>query len=215
MANTYMPITLTMKKRSTLVVGGGTVALRKIDTLLDYDTTITVIAPAVHEKLEYYAKSGRITLETRDYHSPEAAAFGLVIAATDNKELNRQISADCRGAGVLVNVVDDPAYCDFIFPAVVRRDCLTAAVATDGQAPFIAGHLRLILENVFPEHWTQLMRYATTFRKQVQERWGSDSEKKQGCYSRFLEADWKTMLKEKDKDAIEWKLAAIVDGGDA
>lgn len=214
MPNTYMPITLTMKKRTTLVVGGGTVALRKVDTLLDYDTSITVIAPEAHEKLEYYANGGRIKLEKRDYRSPEAATFGLVIAATDDRELNRQISADCRGAGVLVNVVDDPAYCDFIFPAVVRRDCLTAAIATDGKAPFVAGHLRIILGNIFPEHWIQLMRYAAAFRKQVQERWGDDTEKKQNCYTRFLEADWKTMLKEKDKDVIEWELAAIVDGSD-
>lgn len=214
MANTYMPITLKMKNRATLVVGGGPVALRKVDTLLDYDTSITVIAPEAHEKLEYYAKGGHITLEKRPYRPPEAASFDLVIAATDDTELNRQITADCRGAGVLVNVVDDPAYCDFIFPAVVRRDCLTAAIATDGKAPFVAGHLRIILGNIFPEHWTQLMRYATAFRKQVQERWGDDSEKKQNCYTSFLEADWKTMLKEKDKDAIEWKLAAMVDGSD-
>jgi len=212
MANTYMPITLKVKERSTLVVGGGAVALRKVDTLLDYDTPVTVIAPEAHEKLEYYANSGRITLERRSYKSPEAAAFGLVIAATDDTELNRQVSADCRGAGVLVNVADDPEYCDFIFPAVVRRDCLTAAIATDGKAPFVAGHLRIILGNIFPEHWIQLMRYAAVFRKQVQIRWGDDTEKKQYCYTRFLEADWKTLLKEKDQDAIDWELARMLGG---
>lgn len=210
MANTYMPITLKVKQKPTLVVGGGVVALRKVDTLLDYDTPITVIAPEALEKLEYYASSGRITLEKRSYRSPEAGSFGLVIAATDDTELNRQIAADCRGAGVLVNVVDDPAYCDFIFPAVVRRDCLTAAIATDGKAPFVAGHLRLVLANVFPDHWTKLMRYAAEFRKQVQERWGDDSARKQDCYSRFLEADWKTLLKNKDEDAIERELAAML-----
>ena len=213
MANSYMPITLAVKGRPTLVVGGGAVALRKVDTLLDYDTSITVIAPEAHEKLEYYANGGRITLEKRDYRSPEAAAFGLVIAATDDTTLNRQISADCRGAGVLVNVVDDPAYCDFIFPAVVRRDCLTAAISTDGKAPFIAGHLRIILGNVFPEHWNELMRYAAAFRKQVQERWGDDTEKKQYCYTSFLEADWKTLLKEKNKEAIEQELAVMLGDG--
>lgn len=214
MPNTYMPITLAVKKRPALVVGGGAVALRKVETLLDYDTSITVIAPEVHEKLEYYASGGRITLEKRDYRSPEAAAFGLVVAATDDTGLNRQISADCRGAGVLVNVVDDPAYCDFIFPAVVRRDCLTAAIATDGKAPFVAGHLRIILGNIFPEHWNELMRYAAAFRKQVQERWPADTEKKQNCYTSFLEADWKTLLKEKDKDAIERELAAMLGDGE-
>ena len=210
MPNTYMPITLSMKQRSVLVVGGGTVALRKVDTLLDYDTAITVIAPAVDDKLEYYASTGRILLEMRAYSSPEAAAFGLVIAASDDTALNRQISADARAAGVLVNAVDDPAHCDFIFPAVVKRDCLTAAVSTDGKAPFVAGHLRIILGNIFPEHWNQLMRYASAFRKQVQKRWKDNPEKKQLCYASFLEADWKTLLKQKSKDDIEHELEQML-----
>ncbi|NIW24448.1 MAG: bifunctional precorrin-2 dehydrogenase/sirohydrochlorin ferrochelatase, partial [Gammaproteobacteria bacterium] len=65
-------------------------------------------------------------------------------------ELNRRVHEDTRGTGALVNVVDDPQHCDFIFPAVLRRDCLTAAISTDGKAPFVSGHLRLVLENIFP-----------------------------------------------------------------
>jgi siroheme synthase-like protein len=210
MANTYLPITIAVKPRPILVVGGGTVALRKVETLLDYDTVITVIAPEVDRKLEYYAERDRIKLEKRPYRRGEAATFGLVVAASDDRDLNRQVSEDCRAAGVLVNVVDDPAHCDFIFPAIVRRDCLTAAIATDGMAPFVSGHLRIILSTIFPEHWSQLMRYAAAFRKDTQKRWGTDAEKKQACYTRFLEADWKTMLKQKDKEAIESELEQML-----
>lgn len=212
MANTYLPITISVKPRPILVVGGGTVALRKVETLLDYDTVITVVAPEVDKKLTYYAERDRIKLENRPYRRGEASTFGLVVAASDDRELNRQVGEDCRAAGVLVNVVDDPAHCDFIFPAIVRRDCLTAAIATDGKAPFVSGHLRIILSTVFPEHWSQLMRYAATFRKDVQKRWGADAEKKQACYTRFLEADWKTMLKQKDREAIESALEHMLGG---
>jgi siroheme synthase-like protein len=210
MANTYLPITLSVKQRPTLVVGGGNVALRKIDTLLDYDTPITVVAPDVEKKIEFHAEHGHLTLEKRPYRPGEAGAYGLVIAASDDRELNRQVSEDCRGAGVLVNVVDDPAYCDFIFPAIIRRDCLTAAIATDGKAPFVSGHLRAILATVFPDHWTKLMRYAAAFRKDVQGRWGDDLVKKEACFSRFLEADWKSLLKRNDTAEIEAELALML-----
>ncbi len=90
MKHRYMPISVSLKDRPCLIVGGGLVALRKVETLLDYETSITVVAPQVHEKLEYHAKQGRITLEKREYESPEAASYGLVVSATDNAALTRQ-----------------------------------------------------------------------------------------------------------------------------
>ncbi|UCC43171.1 MAG: bifunctional precorrin-2 dehydrogenase/sirohydrochlorin ferrochelatase [Candidatus Zixiibacteriota bacterium] len=202
----YMPINISMKKRRCLVVGGGPVALRKAENLMDYETDLTVIAPEIHEKLQYHAERGKVTLVKREYQSPEASGFGIVISASDDREVNKRVAADCSVAGVPVNVVDDPALCDFIFPAVVKRDCLTAAIATDGKAPFVAGHLRTIMGNIFPEHWSKLMRHAVAFRKKVRERWAEDHDRKMDCYARFLEADWKTMLKESSPEEIEREL---------
>jgi siroheme synthase-like protein len=211
MPNAYMPVSLAMTNRSCLVVGGGMVALRKVDTLLDYKTTITVVAPEVIDKLSYFAERGKITLEKRPYQPREASAYELVIAASDDTALNRQVGEDCRLTNTPVNVVDDPEHCSFIFPAVLKRDCLSVAVATDGKAPFMSGHLRVILDTIFPQHWNQLMRHAAAFRKQVQARWGSDSAKKQDCYQRFLDADWKTILKEKDAESIRQALDQMLD----
>ncbi|MEJ2720583.1 MAG: bifunctional precorrin-2 dehydrogenase/sirohydrochlorin ferrochelatase [bacterium] len=211
MGHEYMPISVAVKDRPCLVVGGGGIALRKVETLLDYDTKITVVAPEVHEKLEYHAERGRITLEKRPYRSPEAAAYNLVISASDDKALNKQVYEDAKGSGALVNVVDDPPHCDFIFPAVLRRDCLTAAISTDGKAPFVSGHLRLVLENIFPEHWDRLMKLAAAFRNRVRERWAGDREKKNICYSEFLDMDWKTMFKEKSNEEIEEELERILE----
>ena len=91
MKHKYMPISVSLKDRSCLIVGGGPVALRKIENLLEYDTAITVIAPEVHDKLEYRAERGRITLEKREYRPSEAGSYGLVICATDDAELNRRV----------------------------------------------------------------------------------------------------------------------------
>jgi siroheme synthase-like protein len=206
----FMPISVSLKGRPCLVVGGGLVALRKVESLLEYDTAITVVAPEAHEKLEYHAKRGQIALERREYQSPEASRYGLVISATDDAALNQRVYEDASEAGALVNVVDDPPHCDFIFPAVLRRDCLTAAISTDGKAPFVSGHLRLVLDNVFPEHWGRLMRLAASFRNRVRERWADDPGKKNACYAEFLEADWKSLLKESSDDQIEEELTRML-----
>jgi siroheme synthase-like protein len=207
----FMPIGLSLKGRTCLVVGGGLAALRKVESLLEYDAAITVIASKVDEKLEYHAKRGRITLEKREYQSSEAAAYGLVVSAAEDVAVNRQVHGDARETGVLVNVVGDLAHCDFIFPEVLRRDCLTAAISTDGQAPFVSGHLRLVLDNIFPKHWERLMRLAASFRSSVQSRWANDPERINACYSEFLEADWKRMLEELSDEQIEKELTRMLE----
>jgi siroheme synthase-like protein len=211
MANQFLPIAISLKSRHCLVIGGGRVALRKIDTLLNYDSDITVIAPEIDDKIEYYASKNSLKVIKREYKSPEAAGYGLVVSASDNIDVNRQVSDDCKKAGVPVNVVDKPSLCDFIFPAVIRRDCLTVAVASDGKAPFLSGHVRMILENIFPDNWNKVAKYATTFRQKVQARLKSNFERKTEAYSRFLDADWKTILKEKSGDEIEQMLDEMVE----
>ena len=208
---TYMPVSIALKDRACLVVGGGLVALRKIETLLDYDTRVTVIAPRAVEKIEYHATRGRIKLEKREYRSPEGSRYSIAIAASDDGDINRLVADDCRRSGVPVNVVDAPHLSTFIFPAVVRRGHLTAAISTDGKAPFISGHLRLVLGNIFPEHWEKLVEYAIEFRKKVRIRWGSDPEKKAACYARFLEADWKGLLADSNDEAITEQLAGMLE----
>jgi siroheme synthase-like protein len=197
-----MPISLALKGGKCLVIGGGKVALRKIDSLLDYSIEITVIAPQVESKIQFYAEKGMVLLAKREYRSPEAANYRLVISASDNPDLNRQVCEDCRQSAALVNVVDNPPLCDFIFPALVKRDRLTVAVSTDGQAPFLAGHLRIILENVFPEHWSKLIGHAGEFRKMVRRRWPEQPEKRAECYERFVSADWRDLLKTASEEEI-------------
>jgi siroheme synthase-like protein len=214
MAHKYMPISISLEKRSCLVVGGGDVALRKVETLLGYQSDITVVAPKPIGKIEYFAEKGKLKLEKREYISGEASRYGLVISAADDKDVNRQVSEDCRKSGAPVNVVDNPPLCDFIFPAVIRRNILSVAISTDGKAPFLTGQLRLILEDIFPERWNKIAALASQFRKKVMARWSGQPEKKAECYSRFLQADWKTILKEKSEKEIAEELERMTEGED-
>ena len=200
MPNKYMPIGISLKDRRTLVVGGGKVALRKVNNLLDYDCQITIVAPEPVEKLEYYAERKRLDIEKRGYESGEAANFHLVIAASDDEQLNRSVYDDAHQAGVLVNAVDDPEFCDFIFPAVTKRGSLTISVSTDGEAPYLSAYLRSVLDNIFPERWLKIASWASKFRIMVRQDGPADSEGRLKCFHNFISADWKKLLKEKRQD---------------
>ncbi len=207
----YLPVSLSLEGKRCLVVGGGNVALRKIETLLEYNAALTVVAIEPVEKLNYYAEKGRLKLEKREYQSPEASRYDIVIAASDSLESNQVVARDCREAHVPINAVDNPDLCDFIFPAILRRDCLTVAVSTDGKAPFLSGHLRLILDSVFPERWAKIARYAAQFRNMVFSRWKNNRTMKLKAYGRFLDADWKQMTNDLDDNQIEIALEKMLE----
>jgi len=139
-------INLTLTGQPALVVGAGTIAARKIDSLLDAGARVTVVAPRVGGDVERMAAGRRVTLHRRPYASGDVRHMRIVVAATDDEQVNADVSRDATGAGVLVNVVDRPALCTFTIPAVVRRGALTLAVATEGQCPACARALREELE---------------------------------------------------------------------
>ncbi|MCP4706701.1 MAG: bifunctional precorrin-2 dehydrogenase/sirohydrochlorin ferrochelatase [candidate division Zixibacteria bacterium] len=211
MPNEYLPIGLSVKKKPCLIVGGGNVALRKVETMLDYDTKMTVIAPKPSDKIEYYAERKLLKLEQREYVVGEVSNYGMVIAASDDAEVNKIVADDCNKAGIPINVVDSPSLCDFIFPATIQRDCLTISVLSDGKAPFLSGHLRMILEDLFPGHWTKIAGLATEYRKKVHTRWKGKPQQKADSFERFINADWKKLLKDLNEDELDSELDKLLE----
>lgn len=212
MSNKYMPINIAMNDRKCLVVGGGNVALRKVDSLLRYEgCPVTVVAPEVVDKIRYYAERSLITLHERPYKSPEAINYNMMIAATDDTTVSEEVFADCRTHGILVNVADVPRLCDFTFPATVQRGCLTVAISTDGRAPFMSSHLKAILDTIFPEHWSKLMNLAADFRTRVLNALPDDFEARTRCFERFVNADWKTMLQDMSAEELSLELDRMIE----
>ena len=136
------PVTLNVKGRRCLVVGGGWVALRKVEGLIAEGAQVTVVTPEAVGPLASLAKDQAITLEKRAYRPGEAAPFPLGFAAADEREVNRRVSEDAASAGVWVNVADDPALCTFHLPARVRRGSLQLSIASAGEAPRVGPRRR-------------------------------------------------------------------------
>ena len=161
------PVMLKIEGQRCLVVGGGGVAMRKVDGLLVDGAEVTVVATQPIRSLQRLAEEGRISLEVRPYQPGEAATYFLVFAATDDRDVNRRVFEDADSANAWVNVADDPEICNFHLPARVRRGPFQLTVASAGEAPFVVRRIRQFLERKFGEEWAQWMDAAARFRRSV------------------------------------------------
>ncbi len=147
------PIFAIIENRPCLVVGGGAVGERKVQDLMDSGARVTVISQGLTPALERLAREGQIRYLDEDFTPAHLDGMVLVLAATDDREVNARVSAAARDRGLWVNVADDPEFCTFIVPAQVKRGDLTVAISTGGASPALARKLRQELQQRFgPEY---------------------------------------------------------------
>ena len=144
------PIFLKLTGRHCVVVGAGHLAESKIASLRAADAAVTVIAPEASEAINEQAAAGELTLHQRLYKQGDLAGAFLVVAATNDPAVNRAVFAEATATGVLCNAVDDPPFCDFYCPSVVRRGDLQIAISTAGNSPALAQQLRKDLNEQLP-----------------------------------------------------------------
>ena len=163
----FLPLFHKLQGRPVLVVGGGEVALRKARLLAEAGACLRVVAPDVRRELQ--AMAGEQGVFLRGYQSDDLQGVGLVIAATDDEPLNARISAEAQALGIPVNVVDAPALCSVIFPAIVDRSPLIVAVSSGGDAPVLARLIRAKIETWIPATYGQLANLGKRFRERVKQ----------------------------------------------
>ncbi len=161
------PIFLELAGRRVVVVGGGAVAVRKSQALLAAGARLVVVAEGVDDVLTGLCARHDAKLVRSKYSKNYLAGAVLVIAATNNRKVNMQIYKDCQELEILCNVVDDPEFCDFFVPAVVKRGDLQIAISTEGYCPAYAGHLRKKLEKVFTEKHGAFLIELESLRKRI------------------------------------------------
>lgn len=173
-----LPIFIKLKGRRCLVVGGGEVALRKVTMLLKADAEILLVAPALHESLQQLAAEKRIQVVMETYQPVYLQEACLVVAATDDDAVNRQVSEDAKACNIPVNVVDAPALCTFTMPSIVDRSPVVIAISSSGSAPVLARMIRSKLETLIPASYGRLAQLAADFRDAVKARFDSSQKRR-------------------------------------
>jgi len=147
------PIFAVIEDKPCLVVGGGAVGERKVADLMAAGARVTVVSRTLTPELASLADRGEIRYLSEDFTAAQVEGMALVMAATDDREVNAAVSAAAQARAIWVNVADDPEYCTFIVPAQVRRGDLTLAISTGGASPALASQLRQELQQYFgPEY---------------------------------------------------------------
>ncbi|REH43386.1 precorrin-2 dehydrogenase/sirohydrochlorin ferrochelatase [Tenacibaculum gallaicum] len=167
--NNLYPIFLKTKELEVLIVGGGFVAEEKLRFLLKSspDATVTMVAPFFKEETVKVAKQGKVNMITDSYNDTYLQGKHLVIATTDVPEVNIQVYKDCRSQNKLVNVADNPPYCDFYMGGIVTKGNVKVAISTNGKSPTTAKRLRQFFEEVIPEDINQLVQNLNSYRKTI------------------------------------------------
>lgn len=159
----YFPFYVDIKNKRCVIFGGGRVAYRKVAALLEFDADITVVSPHICEEIDPFRN--KINIRIGEYREDELAKAFFVIAATDDHEVNRKIAEACRERGILINVVDEPEDCDFIFPAYIKKGPVTIGISTSGSSPVMAGQIKKIIAANLPEYYYELIEKLGGYRE--------------------------------------------------
>lgn len=166
----YYPIFVELDGRRVLVVGGGVVAAQKMRNLHPAGPSITVIAPELKEEMTRYHAEGQFEWLQRDYRKGDVDGYDLVMVATDDGAVNRQVAAEARERKIWVNAADDIPNCDFILPSMVRRGSLVLAASTGGGSPALARRVRETLEETFEPWWADLAELLKAMRNETRDQ---------------------------------------------
>jgi siroheme synthase-like protein len=162
-----LPVFVKLEGRPCLVVGGGVIGLQKVRSLLECGANVTVVAPDARGEIRDLDQWGKIAWRRRCYVSEDVLGQQLVIAATNDPKVNHTIHDDGVAAGVLVNAVDDPPFCDFYFGSVVRRGPLQIGISTAGESPALAQRLRYQLEALLDKGTGSWLQRLGALRREV------------------------------------------------
>lgn len=163
------PAFIDIKGKKCVVIGGGTVAARKIETLLAFQPNITVISPEISEKLEKLHNENKIEVFKKEYSIEDIENAFMVIAATNNPEVNEKVCADAKDKAEFLNVIDSPENCNFIFPSVIARGELIIGISTSGSFPALSKRIREKLEEELSVNYTEYLDILKHYRNRSEQ----------------------------------------------
>lgn len=163
----HYPVFLKLDDKKCLVVGGGSVAERKVKSLVRCGARVYVVSPELTPGLEEMARMGHIHHRAGYYNTGDLDGVFLVISATNDNSVNSIVAADCQARNIMINVVDDPEHCSFVVPSVVHRGSFKIAISTAGKSPHLSRVVREQLEKEFGAHFEEFVEFLGRIRERV------------------------------------------------
>ncbi|WP_109077213.1 siroheme synthase CysG [Aggregatibacter kilianii] len=174
----YFPLFADLKSRPVLVVGGGSVAARKVNLLLQANAEVRIVAQKLNQELTALEAQGKVFWLAKNFSAEQLNSVFLVIAATNDEQLNQRVFRIAESQHKLVNVVDDQPHCSFIFPSIIDRGALQIAISSAGRAPVLARLLREKLEALLPQHLGKIAEISGKWRDEVKRKLHSVTERR-------------------------------------
>ncbi|MBN2059653.1 MAG: bifunctional precorrin-2 dehydrogenase/sirohydrochlorin ferrochelatase [Deltaproteobacteria bacterium] len=199
----YYPILVDLEGQTVLVVGGGAVAQRKIDSLLECGACVKVISRDLTPELKRYVDEGKIIPAGREFTRDALEGVFLAVVATDDNLLNRVIGEAAKESRILVNVVDQPEDCNFIVPSIIRRGDLVIAVSTSGRSPAMAKKIRERLGRLFGDEYGLFLTLMGRLRKEILS-FGMSQEENSRIFHELVESPVLEAIEESN-----WNKAAL------
>jgi len=197
----YYPVFFDLRKKVCLVIGGGTVAERKVLRLLECEASVRVVSECLSEGLSGLQKREQIQYLPDRYSVTCLDGAFMVICATDDNAVNEQVMKDCRSRGIPVNVVDDPERCDFILPAIAEQGDLMIAVSTGGKSPALAKRLRKELERQYGPEYRELVNILGELRERIVAK-GRPSGENRTAFEAVVHSDILEKLRKGDRERV-------------
>lgn len=199
------PVYLKLDNRKCLVIGGGKVAERKIENLMEYGAQVTVVSPQVDNNIKVLAEHNDIIWHNRIFQEKDLRDIYMVFIATDDTNLNYEVAGLCRQKGILVNAVDDPSNCDFFVPSVIRRNSLAIAISTEGKSPLFARRLRQEMENIITPEYGEFVDILGEQRELVKKNI-PDIEERKKVFESLVYSDILELLKMGENEKVREKI---------
>ena len=202
------PVNLALESKPCAVIGGGEVAARKVNGLLEAGAEVTIITPEACDAIEKSARRGEVKIVRRKYRKGDLKGMKLALVATDDSDLNCRVAAEARSLNVPVNVADAPDECDFTLPALLRRGDITIAVGTGGSSPALARALKDLIGKVIGPEYGELARILGKLRKRFVER-GENLAGRRELFESLIASELKECLKRCDYAAARRIIADL------
>ncbi len=209
-----LPLFLDLSDQPCLVIGGGAVAARKIQSLIDVGARVSVVAPLLGASAAELAERHGFEVALREFQETDVRGRLLVIAATGNADVNRRAFAACRERRVLINTVDNPALCTAIFPSIVDRGPVTVAVSTGGASPTLARRIREQIETLLPAATGRLAEFLGGRRARVRAA-VPDIDARRRLWENALDGNVPALITDGNEQAADAELERLASGGAA